>query len=172
MSDMKNPRFSSTNAPVAQGGRSRTGATGAIRVDKGRWSSGRKNHQVKVSTLAADMGYDSGDFLVALEMEDVRPHIAVRDGVIRADDAGGRRRAQAGATPAALPRISSESAQAQDRRRILRLGEDDRWTAAIKACRTMEDQAACRTDRCGLQPRANEAADGGVRSVKHRVRAR
>ncbi len=52
--------------------------------------------------------------LVALEMEDVRPHIA-------------------GATAAAQPRISSESAQAQDRRRILRLGEDDRRTAAIKA---------------------------------------
>lgn len=56
----------------------------------------RTNHKVKVSTLAADMGYDSGDFLVALEMEDVRPHIAVREGVIRADDAGGaaRRRAR------------------------------------------------------------------------------
>ena len=46
MSEMKKPRFSSTNAPVAQGGRSPTGATGAIRVDKGRWSSGRKRDVV------------------------------------------------------------------------------------------------------------------------------
>ena len=57
----------------------------------------RSNHKVSVTTLAADMGYDSGDFLVALEMENVRPHIAVRSGVIRAQDEGGdaRRRARA-----------------------------------------------------------------------------
>ena len=46
MSDRKKPRFSSSNAPVAQGGRSPTEATGAIRVDKGRWSSGRKRDVV------------------------------------------------------------------------------------------------------------------------------
>ena len=46
MSEMKKPRFSSTNAPVAQGGRSSDGATGVIRVDKGRWSSGRKRDVV------------------------------------------------------------------------------------------------------------------------------
>ena len=46
MSDMKKPRFSSTNAPVAQGGRSPTGAAGAIRVDKERWSSGRERDVV------------------------------------------------------------------------------------------------------------------------------
>jgi hypothetical protein len=46
MSDMKKPRFSLNNAPAAQGGRSPTGAAGAIRVDKGRWSSGRKRDVV------------------------------------------------------------------------------------------------------------------------------
>ena len=46
MSDMKKPRFSSTNAPLAQGGRSPIGATGAIRVDKGCWSRGRKRDVV------------------------------------------------------------------------------------------------------------------------------
>ena len=46
MSDMKKPRFSLNNAPAAQGGRRPTGAAGAIRVDKGRWSSGRKRDVV------------------------------------------------------------------------------------------------------------------------------
>ncbi len=57
----------------------------------------RKRHKVAVSTLAADMGYDSGDFLAALERESVRPHVAVRAGPIRAEDEGGdaRRRARA-----------------------------------------------------------------------------
>jgi transposase len=57
----------------------------------------RRRHGVSVSTLAADMGYDSGDFLAALERERVRPHIAVRAGPIRAQDEGGaaRRRARA-----------------------------------------------------------------------------
>jgi transposase len=57
----------------------------------------RRRHSVSVSTLAADMGYDSGDFLAALERERVRPHIAVRAGPIRAQDEGGaaRRRARA-----------------------------------------------------------------------------
>ncbi len=56
----------------------------------------RKRHKVSVATLAADMGYDSGDFLVALERERVRPHVAVRAGPIRAEDACGdaRRRAR------------------------------------------------------------------------------
>jgi hypothetical protein len=57
----------------------------------------RKRHKVSVSTLAADMGYDAGDFLAALERESVRPHVALRAGRIRAEDAGGdaRRRARA-----------------------------------------------------------------------------
>ena len=46
MSDMKKPRFSLNNASGAQGGRSPTRATDAIRVDKGRWSSGRKRDVV------------------------------------------------------------------------------------------------------------------------------
>ena len=43
------------------------------------------------------MGYDSGDFLAALERESVRPHVAVRAGRIIAEDEGGdaRRRARA-----------------------------------------------------------------------------
>ena len=57
----------------------------------------RKRHKVAVTTLAADMGYDSGDFLAALERESVRPHVAVRAGRIIAEDEGGdaRRRARA-----------------------------------------------------------------------------
>lgn len=56
----------------------------------------RKRHKVAVTTLAADMGYDSGDFLAALERESVRPHVAVRAGRIIAEDEGGdaRRRAR------------------------------------------------------------------------------
>ncbi len=130
----------------------------------------RTSHKVRVTTLAADTGYDSGDFLVALEAEGVRPHVAVRDGVIRAqgEEGDARRRART----SQQPRISSVSAQAKDRRRILRLGDDDRGTAAIKACSTVEDQAASRTDGRGIQPRANEKASGGVKSVKHSVRTR
>ncbi len=57
----------------------------------------RRDHNLTVATLAADRGYDAGDFLCALEAESVRPHIAMRDGVIRAEDADGdaRRRARA-----------------------------------------------------------------------------
>ena len=56
----------------------------------------RRGHRLQVSTLAADMGYDSGDFLLALEREAVRPHVAVRPGPIRAEDECGdaRRRAR------------------------------------------------------------------------------
>ncbi len=56
-----------------------------------------RDHNLTVSTLASDCVYDEGDFLRALEAESVRPHIAIRDGVIFEEDAGGdaRRRARA-----------------------------------------------------------------------------
>ncbi len=60
--------------------------------------SARKRHKVAVATLAADISYDAGDFLVALELEreHVRPYVAARAGPIRSDDAFGdvRRRAR------------------------------------------------------------------------------
>ncbi len=40
----------------------------------------RRDHQLPIATLAADRGYDAGNFLCALEAESVKPHIAVRDG--------------------------------------------------------------------------------------------
>ncbi len=88
----------------------------------------RTSHKVRVTTLAADMGYDSGDVLVALEREGVRPHVAVRDGVIRAQDEGGdaRRRARA--------RRSNRGYQVSQRRRKI-VEEFFGWAKTIAGLR-------------------------------------
>jgi transposase len=39
----------------------------------------RKRHWLKLKTLGADKGYDSGDYLMALEKLGITPHIAMRD---------------------------------------------------------------------------------------------
>ena len=91
----------------------------------------RTSHKVRVTTLAADMGYDSGDVLVALEREGVRPHVAVRDGVIRAQDEGGdaRRRARA--------RRSNRGYQVSQRRRKI-VEEFFGWAKTIAGLRRLK----------------------------------
>ena len=49
----------------------------------------RQRHWVRPRTVAADRGYDAGEFLRALESRQVTPHVAMRAGVIRARNAAG-----------------------------------------------------------------------------------
>lgn len=55
-----------------------------------------KRQEVKPLTLGADAGYDAGPFLLELEQRQVVPHIPIREGEIKAKDAGAdaRRRAR------------------------------------------------------------------------------
>lgn len=56
----------------------------------------RKRHWLKPTTLGADKGYDDGWFLVRLERDfKLKPHVAIRDGAIQAEDAAGEARRQA-----------------------------------------------------------------------------
>jgi len=55
----------------------------------------RQQHHVRVATLGADMGYDSGDFLVELKQRKITAHVAIRSGAIVATDAAGRARSAA-----------------------------------------------------------------------------
>ena len=54
----------------------------------------RRRHQARPKTLAADRGYDAGGFLLDLEHREIKPHVAVRSGAIKAktDDGDARRR--------------------------------------------------------------------------------
>ena len=53
----------------------------------------RRRQSLAVATLGADAGYDDGDFLDALEMSDITPHVAIREGrIVAEDDAGQARR--------------------------------------------------------------------------------
>jgi len=57
----------------------------------------RRRHGIWPKTLAADKGYDAGEFLLALEREHgLIPHVAIRQGAIRAqgEEADARRRAR------------------------------------------------------------------------------
>ena len=55
----------------------------------------RQEHHVRVATLGADMGYDSGDFLVELKRRKITAHVAIRSGTIVATDPAGRARSAA-----------------------------------------------------------------------------
>jgi transposase len=56
----------------------------------------RGRHWLRPKTLGADKGYDDGPFLDRLEHDHgVTPHVAIREGAIRADDEGGQARRRA-----------------------------------------------------------------------------
>jgi len=56
----------------------------------------RRRHRLLPETLGADKGYDDGEFLEALECDQlVTPHVAIRDGVIRDDRVAGQCRREA-----------------------------------------------------------------------------
>ncbi len=55
----------------------------------------RQQHDVRVATLGADKGYDSGDFLLGFEQRKITAHLAIRPDPIVARDEGGRARASA-----------------------------------------------------------------------------
>ncbi len=56
-----------------------------------------RRHWVKPRTLAADRGYDAGGFLLDQEDREIKPHVAMRAGVIKAKtpDGDARRRMRA-----------------------------------------------------------------------------
>ena len=56
----------------------------------------RRRHRREAKTLGADAGYDSGAFLCDLEAMEVKPHVVVKDGRIKArnDKGKARKRAQ------------------------------------------------------------------------------
>ena len=53
-----------------------------------------RRHWVKPRTLAADRGYDAGGFLLDLEDREIKPHVAMRAGVIKAKTPDGDARRQ------------------------------------------------------------------------------
>jgi transposase len=56
----------------------------------------RKRHFLKPTTLGADKGYDDGGFLSELERDfELKPHVAIREGAIRAKDVAGEARRRA-----------------------------------------------------------------------------
>jgi len=55
----------------------------------------RRRHDLPVTTLGTDAGYDDGGFLDALEESDITPHVAIREGEIVAEDAAGQARRRA-----------------------------------------------------------------------------
>lgn len=59
----------------------------------------RRRHWLRPKTLGADKAYDEGAFLLRLEREGVVPHVAVREGEVRAQD------------PAALARLRARRRQ-------------------------------------------------------------
>jgi len=56
----------------------------------------RERHWLRPKTLGADKGYDDGPFLDRLERDHgLTPHVAIREGAIKADDEGGQARRRA-----------------------------------------------------------------------------
>lgn len=88
----------------------------------------RQQHHVRVATLGADKGYDSGEFLVALQQRAITPHVAIRPGLIVATDAGGRARRAARAR-----QRSTDYCTSQRRRKIV--DESFGWGKTISTMR-------------------------------------
>lgn len=117
----------------------------------------RQQHHVRVATLGADMGYDSGDFLVELQRRKIIG--ACRDS-FRRDCCNGCcwSRAICNTRTTAAQGLWHKSTTKKDCRRVLRVGQDDLDHAKIQTHRAIQDQAASSTDRRDLQHRADVQA--------------
>ncbi len=55
----------------------------------------RRRHRLRPKTVGLDAGYDDGEFLCDLEKLNLKPHVSIRRGPIRATDAAGQARRRA-----------------------------------------------------------------------------
>jgi transposase len=88
----------------------------------------RRRHELAISTLAADKGYDAGAFLLAVEEEGVTPMVPVREGVIR------QRTPEADARRRARRRAGTRSYRISQRRRKL-VEENFGWAKSVAGLR-------------------------------------
>ncbi len=88
----------------------------------------RQRFGVKVRSLAADKGYDAGDFLLKLERMKIRPAVAVREGTIRVKDEKSATRA-----------------------RMVRRQESQRYRRAQKRRKAIEEIASWMKEIAGLK---------------------
>jgi hypothetical protein len=126
----------------------------------------RQQHHVRVATLGADMGYDSGDFLVELKRRKIIG--ACRDS-FRRDCCNGCcwSRAISSTRTTAAQGLCHKSTTKKNCRRVLWMWQDDLDNAEIETHRAIQDQTASAADCGDLQPRANVQA---ARCVKSAVR--
>jgi len=117
----------------------------------------RQQHHVRVATLGADMGYDSGDFLVELKRRKI---IGACCDSFRRDCCNGCwwSRAICSTRTTAAQGLWHKSTTTKDCRGILRMGQDDLDHAEIETHRAIQDQTASAVDCGDLQPRANVQA--------------
>ena len=125
----------------------------------------RQQHHVRAATLGADMGDDSGDFLVELKRRKIIG--ACRDS-FRRDCCNGCcwSRPICSTRTTAAQDLWHKSTTEKDCRRVLRVGQDDLDHAEIQTHRAIQDQTASSTDCRDLQPRANVQAARCVTTLR------